>query len=72
MSLAHFPQAYKIWKNKSAKDVSLISYTIFMVGTYVWFIYGLYLNQWPVIISYGVGVIGTTCVFVLILVYRGK
>jgi MtN3 and saliva related transmembrane protein len=70
MSFGHFPQAYKIYKNKSSKNISFISYSIFTFGAYIWFIYGLLLSDIPLIISYSLAVIGTTLVFVLMIKYR--
>ena len=70
MSIGHFPQAYKIYKNKSSKDVSLVTYSIFTAGCYIWLIYGIATNIWPVVLSFGVGVVGTTSVLFLILRYR--
>lgn len=69
MSIGHFPQAYKIYKNKSSKDVSLITYSIFLVGSIIWLIYGIMINETPIIISFIIGVIGTSLVFFLILKY---
>ena len=70
MSLGHFPQAYKIWKKKSAKDVSILTYCIFATGTWVWLLYGISIGQWPIIVSFIIGVIGSTTVLALILRYR--
>ncbi len=33
MSLGYYPQAYKIWKLKSARELSLINYAILSIGT---------------------------------------
>lgn len=70
MSIAHFPQAMKIIKRKSAKDISIITYSIFTVGAYVWAIYGILINEWPIIITYATACVGTTLVLLLILKYR--
>ena len=70
MSLGHFPQALKIYKNQSSKDVSLITYTIFMIGAWIWLFYGVIINQLPIIISFIIGVIGSTSVFILAIKYR--
>ena len=70
MSLGHFSQAYKIWKRKSAKDVSLITFTIFWLGDMVWLAYGIAIHDWPLMASFTVGVLGTTCVMILALKYR--
>lgn len=70
MSVSWFIQAHKIWKNKSAKDVSLIFLSIFSIGNLCWLLYGLALKQLPVIISFAIGLIGCVGVLVLALKYR--
>ncbi len=72
MSLGYYPQAYRIWKNKSAKDVSLITFTIFGLGTLTWLLYGLYLKDLPIIISFLMGVVGSWLVFALTILYRSR
>lgn len=70
MSLAHFPQANKIYKNKSAKDVSLLTYFVFFVGCFFWVVYGIFLKEIPIIISFSIGLLGTSTVLFFILKYR--
>ncbi|MFC1720916.1 SemiSWEET family sugar transporter [Patescibacteria group bacterium] len=72
MSVGYFPQAYKIWKTKSARDVSLFTYGIFSVGTFVWTLYGVYINDLPIILSFIVGIIGSWLVLGLSLYYKDK
>jgi MtN3 and saliva related transmembrane protein len=72
MSLAYFPQAYKIFKNKSAKNISITSYSIFALGTAIWVIYGITIKSWIIILSFIPGVIGSWLVLILTLVYRKK
>ena len=45
------PQVIKIWKTKSARDVSLGMFLIFSVGISLWVAYGLSINSMPVIIA---------------------
>ncbi|HLC67640.1 MAG TPA: SemiSWEET family transporter [archaeon] len=72
MSLGHFPQARRIIKNKSAKDVSLTTYAIFATGSYVWLGYGLLINQFPIILSFVIGVAGSNLVLFLKVYYDKK
>ncbi len=72
MSLGHFPQAYKIWRKKSAQSVSFITYTIFSVGSVIWLVYGIVFHQNAIIISWIPGVIGSWLVLGLGLLYRNK
>ena len=49
--LANIPQIIKIFKTKSAKDLSLITNTIFFLSSIVWLLYGLQLINYPLIIA---------------------
>lgn len=48
-TIAFLPQVIKTWKSKSAKDLSLSMFSIFCVGVFLWFIYGLAVRDIPVI-----------------------
>jgi len=70
MSLAYFPQAFRIAKTRSAKDVSLVTYLIFGFGTLIWTVYGFLINDFPIFASFIVGVFGSWLVVLLILKFR--
>lgn len=50
-TIAFLPQVLKVWRSRSAKDISLGMYAIFAVGVACWVIYGWILSMWPVIIA---------------------
>jgi MtN3 and saliva related transmembrane protein len=50
---ANVPQIYKIFKRKSAKDISIITYSFLSVGSFVWILYGLEIRNIPVLILNG-------------------
>ena len=63
--LANVPQIIKIFKGRSAKDISIITNLIFITSSVVWLLYGLQLDSFPLIIAniiyiitYGLIVIG--------------
>ncbi|MGC8584799.1 MAG: SemiSWEET transporter [Thermoplasmata archaeon] len=45
------PQSMKIWKEKNAKEVSLLMYIIISTGIFLWFLYGLLTSNYPVIFA---------------------
>lgn len=45
------PQCIKIWKNKSAKDVSLITLIQFSIGVTLWILYGIHIKDYIIIIA---------------------
>ena len=45
IGFAYFLQTYKIFKRKSAKDISIITYIFFIVGVVIWLIYGISISK---------------------------
>ncbi|WP_059176670.1 SemiSWEET transporter [Thermodesulfovibrio aggregans] len=48
---ALIPQALKIYKTKSARDVSLMMFIFLAIGIALWFIYGILIKEIPVILA---------------------
>ncbi len=48
---AFLPQVIKIFKTKSAKDLSLATFSIFSLGVFLWLIYGILIKQIPIILT---------------------
>lgn len=72
MSLGYYPQAYKIWKNKTAVNISIPAFVIFSFGTLTWFVYGILIGDKPIILSFALGVVGSWAVLILALIYKNK
>ena len=62
MAVSNFPQAYKIWKRKSAKDVSGIMWTVYSIGSCIWLIYGITILDKPLVIANAIGAISACTV----------
>ena len=52
-TIAFVPQAWRIWKTRSARDLSLPMYLIFTAGVALWFVYGLMLGAVPIVVCNG-------------------
>lgn len=50
-TFSFLPQVLKVWKTRSAKDVSLGMYLILSIGVALWLIYGIFIVSWPMILS---------------------
>ncbi len=50
-SIAFIPQAWLMWKTRSAHGVSLGMYSIFITGVAGWLAYGLLIGSWPIIVA---------------------
>ncbi|MCL4116129.1 UNVERIFIED_CONTAM: hypothetical protein GTU68_047810 [Idotea baltica] len=64
------PQVYKITKEKSTKDISLLMYLIMALGLSLWLIYGISIKSLPVMLANGVTLILVSWIIILKLKYK--
>ncbi|WP_017304791.1 SemiSWEET transporter [Spirulina subsalsa] len=50
-TISFLPQVLKTWKSKSAKDISLGMFLTFCLGVLLWIIYGVAVEDLPVIVT---------------------
>lgn len=50
-TVAFIPQAWLVWRTRSADGVSLGMYSLFTVGVLFWVAYGFMLQAWPIVIA---------------------
>mgnify|MGYP006137420235 CR=1 FL=1 len=50
-TIAFLPQAFKVWKTNNTKDISLSMFIIFTIGVFSWLMYGILIDNLPIIIS---------------------
>ncbi|OKH30082.1 hypothetical protein NIES2119_31555 [[Phormidium ambiguum] IAM M-71] len=50
-TLAFLPQLLKTWQTKSAGDVSFLMLSSFSIGVFLWLLYGMFIQSWPVIVA---------------------
>ena len=50
-TVALFPQLIKVWKTKSTKDISIGMFALYCCGVLLWFIYGVYIGNLPIMIA---------------------
>ena len=65
-TIAFIPQAIKVYKSKSTKDISLYMFLIFTIGVLSWLIYGIIIFNLPVILANAV----TLVLSLFILIYK--
>ena len=56
-SVMVFPQVYKIFKRKSARDISVITYCVLFVACIIWILYGIQIGNIPLILTNSTGAI---------------
>lgn len=67
---AFWPQLRKTWTTKSAGDVSLGMLAIFSTGVGLWFLYGVALGAWPIIVTNAVTLLLTGAILALKLRFQ--
>lgn len=62
--LASFPQLLKVWREKSAKEISLVMLVTLMLGLLLWVIYGSVKKDLPLILTNAVSLFINLVLFV--------
>jgi MtN3 and saliva related transmembrane protein len=50
-TVAFVPQVWHSWKTRDLSGVSIYMYMLFTTGVLLWFVYGIVIKSWPVIIA---------------------
>jgi MtN3 and saliva related transmembrane protein len=64
------PQVTKIWKTKSAEDVSLTMFVAFCVGVALWLTYGIIKKDWAILATNGVTLILGLAILLMKIKYK--
>jgi len=68
-TLGFVPQIVKVSKNKSVKDVSILTILQFLVGVFCWMIYGFYLHDLIIIVANGITLVTLIVLLALYIKY---
>ncbi|MBU1111277.1 MAG: SemiSWEET family transporter [archaeon] len=66
---ANVPQIYKIFKTKSAKDISITTYLTLTIGSIVWIFYGIEIMNIPILTMNGLALIEFIVVLIGCYIY---
>lgn len=50
-TVSFVPQLIRVWRLRSAREISLIMFLIFSLGTFLWLLYGIFIHSVPVILA---------------------
>lgn len=59
------PQLLRVWRSRSAHDISTGMYVMFIVGLLLWIIYGVGISAWPIVIANSVTALLALSILVL-------
>lgn len=48
------PQLIRVWRLRSARDISLTMFLAFSLGVFLWLVYGISLHSIPMILANGI------------------
>ncbi len=65
-TFAFVPQVVKTWQSRSAKDLSLGTFSILSTGVFLWLVYGILISDLPIIAANVV----TLCILLVLLVFK--
>lgn len=71
-TLAFLPQAIKTWKAKSSEDLSMGTLSMVCAGVFCWLIYGLLIEDLPIILANAVTLVLVSSVLALAMLYRRR
>jgi MtN3 and saliva related transmembrane protein len=71
-TLSFVPQVLRIWRTRSAQDVSGLMFVIFSLGVFFWLLYGLFLHDFPIVITNGLTLALSSSVLALKVKYSLK
>lgn len=68
-TISFLPQVWQVWKSKSAKDISLGMYSLFVLGVAMWLGYGVLVSSAPVFLANTITLILAGAVLVMKVIF---
>jgi len=68
-TISFLPQLIRVWKLKSAREISLIMFSVFSAGVFLWLLYGILIHSAPVMLANAVTLALSLAILVLKLRY---
>ncbi len=69
-TFSFLPQAIKVIKTKQTKDLSLVMYSVFTTGVLLWLMYGISVNDIPLIIANSITLIFALIILIMKIRYK--
>ena len=64
-TLSFVPQVLRVWRTRSANDISGAMYGLFVFGLALWIAYGVMLRSWPIVIANVVTIVLASIIMLL-------
>ncbi len=70
-TVSFLPQVIKVWRTRSVRDISLLTYGMFTLGAALWLAYGVAIHSLPVELANAVTVVLAAGVLVAKIRFSG-
>lgn len=64
------PQVWHTYRTRDVRGVSLTMYSVFLLGTCLWFGYGVLVAAWPVVLANGITAVLACAILVMKLRFQ--
>jgi len=64
-TISFVPQLVRVWRLRSAREISLIMFSVFSLGTFLWLVYGICLRAVPIILANAVSLVLSVAILAL-------
>ena len=71
-TISFVPQLIRVWRLRSAREISLIMFSVFSLGTFLWLVYGICLRAVPIILANAVSLVLSVAILALKLRFDRK
>jgi MtN3 and saliva related transmembrane protein len=71
-TISFVPQVWKIWKSRSAEDISFGMFLLFALGVTLWLVYGVMIQAMPIVLANGVSLALVLAIIVMKVLFRRR
>ncbi len=68
-TVSFVPQAWHTFRTKDVSGISLSMYACFTLGVFLWLVYGLLMDAWPIVVANAVTLALATAILLMKLRY---
>jgi MtN3 and saliva related transmembrane protein len=71
-TISFVPQLIRVWRLRSAREISLIMFLVYSMGVLLWLLYGIFIHSVPVIVANAVSLVLSLAMLALKLRFDRK
>lgn len=71
-TISFVPQLIRVWRLRSAREISLTMFLVYSLGVVLWLLYGIFIHSLPVILANAVSLVLSLAILALKLKFDRK